>query len=488
VMSFPDNPLGALAEQPNPREWVEAATLRRIAGRRRLRGRVAASTISLVAVTAALFIAWPGHDNGPAQLQPGVRVASRHGAAYELIAAATSPAPVDRSAAGPVARAEQDFTFALLTALNRDGGDKNTVVSPSSLALALAMLQTGATGKTATEIARALRTESLTSARQDQGWQALTDDLTAAAAKDGFALESANSLWVQQGKPMEPAFMTAMQQYFNSGVWQVNFAADPAAAVKAFNAWVSDRTHGKITQLLEKQQVEAAVTILANATYFKAAWAIPFDEQSTREASFETAPGRHVQAPFLNSSAAFAAASTPAYDAVQLPYQSKPQSTDGTQTASDLGGRYAALVVMPKTRSLNDFVATLDGPALDRITSSVQRDAAGVSMPKFDLSDSNDLRAPLKSLGITAAFGPAELGGMFPHAGPGDYYVSQVVQKATLKVDEAGSEASAATAIVIVPTSIGPPIITFNHPFLFLIRDTQTGTILFAAEIRNPTQ
>ena len=493
-MSETDNPLAALAAGDGPRPWAEPATLRTVAAHRRIRRRVAVGAFAAVAAVTGVAVLGgaPAARHRPpvasvAQPQPGLRIGERQGAAYELVADAQPHAATDPVSASAVAAAEQEFTVDLLRQLNKIDATRNTVVSPSSLALALAMLQTGATGQTAAEISRTLHTGSLSALEQDAGWRTLLADLTAAAVKDAFTLESADSVWLQQGLRMVPGFMTAMRQYFDSGVWQVDFARDPDAAVAAFNAWVADKTHGKITQLLTREQVDqTTVAILANATYFKAAWASPFSANLTQDAPFHLQSGQQVSTPFMSSETEFPASSTPGYDAVQLAYQSRPSTPPGQirQGPPDPGGRFAALVVMPKQAPLTDFVATLDASAVGKIVKSLTS-PTDVVLPRFDLSDTNHLEIPLQALGMRAAFGPAELSGMFPDARPGDFYVSHVVQKATLKVDENGSEASAATGIVIAASSL-PRQITFNRPFLFLIRDTTTGTILFAAEIRSP--
>jgi serpin B len=390
-------------------------------------------------------------------------------------------AEADPSAGAKVSAAEQDFTFDLLREV---ATGKNTVVSPSSLALALAMLETGATGQTAAQIAKVLHTSGLTAGQQDAGWSTLMSDLTAAAKHDAFALESANSLWLQKGQPVVPAYLTALKQYFDSGVWQADFAQDPARAVAAFNAWVSQQTHGKITNLLSADQVQQAVAIIANATYFKAAWATPFQKQATTNSTFHLGNGATVTVPFLHGENVYPAASTTDFTAVQIPYQSRAPLQASASAPADPGGRFAALIVMPTTQSLSQFVSTMSAASINTIVSELGNGRA-VSVPKFDLADSNDLVAPLKHLGMTDAFGQATLDGMFPNAMPGDYFVSDVVQKATLKVDESGSEASAATALVMETAGLTMQI-AIDHPFLFLIRDTKTGAILFAAEVQNP--
>lgn len=457
----------SLLDRADGASWREPGELKRIATRRR-RGKLAALGAGGLAVATAvtLAVALPRHGSSQAPLARNMRDGARIGTAVQLVA---NVKPLAMTSGGAdeqaVVKAEQGFTFALLKQLNARGGDGNVVLSPSSLAIALAMLENGSGGRTKQEIARVLKVSGLTDAQLDAGWAALTADLAATGV-----LDSANSLWLQHGAPMEQPFMDAMARYFRAGVWQVDFARNLDGANKSIDAWVSKQTHGKITKLFDKGDInQDTLLVLANAVYFKAAWQTEFDPKQTRDGLFHKADGSAVSVPFMSTtqgSASLVALADGAV-AVQLPYA---------------GGRFAALAVMPTTQSLTDFVGTLTPERLDRVIRQLRSVTDSVALPKFTTSQYTRLDKTLEAMGMPTAFTyDADLSPMSPAAA----YVQSVVQRAYLKLDEKGTEAAAVTGIGVNSVSLQVPL-TFDHPFLFLIRDTKTGAIVFSAQIQNP--
>lgn len=478
-----------LADGPSSASWREPVAIRRVVQRRR-RVAFAASTAGavVVAVVVTLAVVLPGGSglNGPAtpvHVASGLHVAARSGAGVQLVAD-TKPLPAtDRGAEAAVAKSEQAFTLSLLKQVDAPGSTGNVVLSPSSLAIALAMLQTGAAGSTQHQIATTLHTSGLTAEQQDAGWAALTADLASTGERSGVTVQSANSLWLQQNLPMTAQFMTAMARYFRTGVWQVDFAQHLGAAEKSLNAWVAKQTHGKITKLFNPGDLtpETAL-VLANAVYFKGAWKHGFDADQTRDGRFTTADGNKITVPFMRyNSDAFPRLRTNAtafrqqtddYDAVQLPYQ---------------GGRFATLAIMPKRQSLREFVDGLTPQSLSAITGGLRKQQPiDLRMPKFTLSQYTKLNPVLAAMGMPAAFSDAA---DFSAMSPKPLQVQTVAQRAYLKVDEHGTEAAAVTGVGMIATS-APAVrtITFDHPFLFLVRDTKTGAIMFAAQVQNPGQ
>jgi serpin B len=335
------------------------------------------------------------------------------------------------------------------------------------------MLELGARGATETQIAHTLGTSALTPEQQAAGWSALSAELAAASASGAIALQSANSLWLQKGLAMDPSFMSDLSRYFASGVWQVDFAADPAGAVSALNAWVAQKTHGHITSLFDPGAItNQTALILANAVYFKAAWQQPFS-RTTVSGSFHLSDGTTVSVPFMHTPAngpiQVPVSTASGMDVVQLPYK---------------GGRMAAMVIMPTSGSLSDLTGALTPAGLDRVVAGMKPAALDLTMPTLSLSDTHELIPTLKNLGMQDAFDTnADLSGM----GPTPLVVTDVVQKATLDVTPWGTEATAATGISEgVSASLASVTLTVDHPFLFLIRDTVTGTILFEAQVDNP--
>ncbi|MGH8960071.1 MAG: serpin family protein [Jatrophihabitantaceae bacterium] len=461
-----DRSLGRL-DRVASASWREPHEVKRTAVRRR-RGRFAALGVSglAVATAIALSVALPGPSSSPVPIAQLPSNGARIGTATQLVAN-VKPLTVTSGSADEqaVVRAEQAFTFALLKQVNAGGGAGNVVLSPSSLAIALAMLENGAGGKTKHEIATVLRTSGLTDTQLNSGCAALSADLGASGV-----LDSANSLWLQHGAPMGQAFMDAMARYFRTGVWQVDFFHDFGGATSAINAWVTKQTHGRITKLFNKGDIDpSTLLVLANAVYFKAAWKTAFDPKHTHDAQFHTADGKTVTAPFMKRDGGLSVSQSDDSVAVQLPYAD---------------GRYVALAIMPTSQSLADFVGRLTPAALDRITGGLQPDSQDVLLPKFTISEYTKLNATLAAMGMPTAFDPssADLSPMSPRAG----YVQSVVQRAYLKVDEKGTEAAAVTGIGVAPTAAVMPL-TFDHPFLFLVRDTKTGAIVFSAQVQDPT-
>jgi len=454
--------------------WLEPAEIRRRGRNRRLRRRggvVGTALVVLVLLALLVPLRFGGRTNPNANLH----VAARLGAALQLVSATGLAAPASAgSTSKAVAQSEQQLSLSLLKQISSTNpGTSNIVVSPLSLATAVAMLELGAEGATETQIAATLGTTELTAEQQAAGWSALSAELAAVGASDGIALQSANSLWLQKGLAMDPTFMSGLSRYFASGVWQVDFASDPVAAVAALNAWVTGETHGRITSLFAPGTItNQTALVLANAVYFKAAWEQPF-MGVTVAGSFHLPDGTSATVPFMHTPSLgpldVLVSTASGVDAVQLPYT---------------GGHIAALVIMPTSGSLSNLTGSLTAAGLDRIVSGMKSSSIDLAMPTLSLSDTHELIPTLKNLGMRDAFdGDANLSGMSPVP----LVVTDVVQKATLDVSAWGTEATAATGISVATAGRLPSMaLAIDHPFLFLIRDVQTGMILFEAQVDNP--
>jgi serpin B len=434
--------------------------------RRRILGVAGVAVLFAVAAVALVATAGPdqtAHQAAPLKDQRGLRVAARLDGAIQL-AAPSTPAPLHRPVpTAPVVTGQQALTIALLQQL---GGHGNVSVAPSSLDLALAMLQNGARGRTEKQIAATLGTGQLTTTQQNAGLAQLTAELAAAATKSGVTLQSANSLWQQGGFPLRHPFMAALARYYRTGVWQTDFTSP--AGENAINAWTAQATHGKITKLFEHLS-PATVLVLADAVYFHAAWATPFDARLTTPSNFTTSSGRPVQAKYMSGGAGLTGTTTADYSAAQLPYR---------------GGHFAALVVMPTHGSLADFTAHLTPAELETIAGKATGTGQQIELPRFTTTSTTNLEPVLQSLGMTDAFGAADFSGLSSQPTS----VDQVVQRVYLSVGEKGTPAAAVTGVAMAGSAhIGPPPIAFDHPFLFLVRDTTTGAILFASAIDDPT-
>lgn len=459
-----DEALHTLDRPAGDMPWRGPDEVRRIARRRTLTRRTALGVAGLAAAGGVVDALLPS-GTAPKQairhrLAGGLVEQDRIGSAVELVAG-VRPLPTAANDITPVATAERLFALDLLRVV--PATDKNVVLSPSSLATALAMLQLGAAGTTRDEIAHVLHTDHLTSQQQALGWAALTRSLA-----DTGVLESANSVWQQHGLRLTTTFTTQLARYFETGVWQVDFARHTDEATTAINQWCSDHTHRRITKLFD-QLDPSTVLVLANAEYFKAAWKYQFDTKTTSREPFFRADGSKTSIPFLHSSGRAKFLVAKSYYAAQLPYA---------------GERFAAQFIAPISGTLPDLIATLTPADLTAIDRAAVVPEARFAAPKFTLATFTELNGPLQQLGMRTAFGNADFSAMTPVGG---LSVSQVVQRDYLKVDEEGTEAAAVTGISIADSALGGIQPVFDKPFLFVVRDTLTGVILFAGQIVDPS-
>jgi serpin B len=464
-------------EAPNVGPWMELSELRQKARVRRIRRRAGIVGIALVVVVLVATLVPIGLRN-KSNTEAGLHVADTAGPAVQLVSdtGPTQPAPTNGTSTA-VGQSEQQFSLSVLRQLSASGSPStNILVSPSSLSIALSMLELGAKKDTQTQIAAALGSTDLSAEQQAEGWSALSAELAAAAAAGGLAIQSANSLWLQKGLAMDPSFMSSLSHYFASGVWQVDFASDPAGAIDALNAWVVKETHGRITSLFGPGGItDQTALVLANAVYVKAAWEQPFDSTNS-DGPFHLSDGTTTSVPLMHSPTdgplAVSSYAGSGVDEVQLPYR---------------GGRMAALVIMPTSDSISEFSASLSQPVLAHLVSDLTPTMLDLTMPSLSLTASHDDLIPtLEGLGINDAFDAQSAD--FSAMSPVPLFVSAVAQKDTLDVTPWGTEATAATGIGAEPTdaSVATMSMSIDHPYLFLIRDTHTGAILFEAKVVDP--
>ncbi len=450
--------------------------------RRRLVGAGGTVAVVLALVLGGILIP---EGSGGGNHGGRIYTADRIGSAYELTAAAQGVAAASPKVLSGVESAEVGFSLDLLDHLDSSGASANTLISPSSLSTALAMLELGAKGSTASGIAATLRTAGFSAAEQATGWHSLAAVLAAETSTNDSdlahvpELNIANALWVQDHFAVEPAFIRALSSDFGTGLWQANFESDLTGATDAINQWTSENTKGLIKQLFSPGALDVFTRlVIADAVYFDAHWATAF-KSATTDKTFYLPSGATASVPFMTSPSQGRTSSplkapaevTDRYDAVELPYGGK---------------KLSALVVMPTRGSLGSFVLGLTPASLERIVSGLQFGQVNLSMPTFTIRSDDKLNSTLASMGMSQAFGSgADFSGISSKAA---LQVQAVEQHAYLQVTPTGTKAAAATGISDEPTSIaesGPILI--DHPFLFLVRDNATGTILFEAMVENPT-
>ena len=355
--------------------------------------------------------------------------------------------------------------------------NENLVISPYSLYQALSMLYAGAAGETANEMRLAMRL-SWEDARVHRLVNALNQQLLNSAGtgnEDGqaFELQIPNALWADKNGTYEQAFLDTLSQNYDTGMKIVDFD-NANAASDAINAWVAEQTEQKITQLAEPSMFNTDTALaLTNAVYFKAAWQYPFNEAATAEAPFTLLSGDQQNVPTMRLSETLDVSVTEALTMVRLPYA---------------GGTMVMEILMPNL----DLWNSPDG--IGQIWSGklyypeMQPEPVSLSLPKFRIeTPTMDLIPALKASGMRLAFTEeADFSGI---SGDQSLYVSTIAQKAFIDVNEQGTEATAAT-IAVVQQKMAPggePLqITIDHPFIFLIRDTATGAILFMGTVMQP--
>jgi serpin B len=380
------------------------------------------------------------------------------------------------AAAAPAAAGSAETTFALAL-LKVLGGSGNVIYSPYSVDVALTMADAGAIGQTASQVAHVLGAPSADDAVADAA--ALRSALSSAVGSGSNAptLDVANALWTQSGLVLRQPFFTTLTDDFGAPPRSTDFAADPAAALDAINAWVSQHTDALIPSLLGPGSITPQTAfVLANAIYLKAHWQTPFLTSLTTPAAFKTAAGNIVRVPFLNQrDVTYAYGSGADYQAVELPYSSSSLSL---------------LAILPRRATLAQFERGLSARVLTGIVERLAARSVDLSMPKLDLSTQEDLNGPLQKLGMTDAFGPAaDFRGVTTQR---SLYISLVEHAAVLKIDEQGTVAAGATAVIspttAVPVPRKPVSLILNRPYLLLLRDDSDGNVLFVARVDNPAQ
>ena len=358
-------------------------------------------------------------------------------------------------------------------------GEGNLFYSPFSISQALAMTLAGARGETERQMLDTLHYE-LSQDRLHPSFNSLDRELASRGrslqGEEGqyFQLNVANAIWGQQGYEFLPGFLDVLAENYGAGLRTLDFAGAPEEARVRINDWVSGETEEKIKDLLPPGAVDRLTRlVLTNAIYFNASWSWPFDKRLTQERPFYMAEGGRVEAPMMSETSQYfyGYAKGDGYQAVDVPYSLDEMSM---------------IILLPDEGMFHEFEDSLNAEVLDRILGDIEIDYVTLTMPLFKFESQFDLGETLAGMGMPDAFGAgADFSGM---TGTRELRISKVVHKAFVSVDERGTEAAAATAVA-VPTS-GPtkePIpVTVDRPFIFLIRDTATGTLLFLGRMMNP--
>ncbi len=369
-----------------------------------------------------------------------------------------------------------DFALALYERLR--SGHRNLFFSPFSIRIALAMSYAGANGETAAQMRRVLRFGS-----SDEALHVHLAGLLRrlnAATDDKCTLAIANSLWSQDGLPILPEFIERVGRHYGGALNVVDFRHQPEKARVTINRWVEHETRGRIRDLLSAGHVRTDTRlVLANAVYFKGTWVLRFPKAATRHEPFDVESGGTVTAPLMYQREQFRYLQDRGFQAVNLDFE---------------GGAVSMMVLLPDKK---DGIRKLES----RLTAEMLRDCflrmveheVNLFLPRFRMTwGTEDITTGLKGLDMTLPFDPlhADFSGISGHTPPHEdsLIMSAVFHQAWVEVNEEGAEAAAATATVMTCGAAPPPVVTFraDHPFLFAIRDTTSGAILFLGRVADP--
>jgi serpin B len=410
---------------------------------------------------------------------PGASASSPPPNAEAQLAISSVPrASVDPGLAPDAAAAANAFGLDLFANLRAGAAADNIVFSPTSIAVALAMARAGAHDETAAQMDAVMHSfgaddyayavNALDAALNDRSGRFSTYD----GKELDLTLSVANAPFAQRDEQWQQSFLDALAQRFGAGLRLVDYKSDAEAARGEINQWVSDETAQHIPELIGPDLLDASTRlVLVNAIYLKAPWLVPFLKEATNDGTFTRPDGSIVSVPMMSQTNELPYARFDGGQAVELGY---------------VGNKLALDLILPDDfgKFANEFSAT----HLDAITSALAAQEIWVVLPRFSFDTKADLNDPLKLLGMTDAFAPtaANFSGM---TSQDQLFISDVVHEANISVDEDGTEASAATAVVMAAASASAtPQITFDRPFVFVLRDTLTGAVLFLGQVTDPSK
>jgi len=371
------------------------------------------------------------------------------------------------------------FAFDLYHAVLENEDVDNFFYSPYSISLALAMTYAGARGETAQQMADTIHF-LLSQQRLHPAFNSLDIELSqrgeGAKGKDdeGFRLNVVNAIWGQKEYPFLTAFLDTLAENYGAGLRTLDFYSDPEGSRQIINQWVSEQTEERIKDLLAKGDiVPDTILVLTNAIYFNAAWLYPFEEGLTQEGTFHLLDGGTVTVPMMRQTESFRYTEGENYQAVDLPYD---------------GNELSMVILLPREGEFESFEGELEVQRVADIVDALSYSPIALTMPKFKYESKIYLQEILAEMGMPIAFTPgADLSGMV--SPPNSPWIDKVIHQSFVDVDEAGTEAAAATAVVMIESAAPgePKEVNIDRPFVFLIRDMKTGTILFVGRVLNPS-
>lgn len=391
------------------------------------------------------------------------------------------PARAAQDIAPELVEGNNTFAFNLYHAVA--GEDGNLIFSPYSISAALAMLYAGAAGSTEQQIADTLH--FLMS--QDQlhpAFSALDSSLlpaNEAEEAEPFQLSIANALWGQEGFPFNVQYLALLEENYRAGLTPLDFMGAPEPSRETINQWVSDETEERIQDLIPEGGITPATRlVLTNAIYFKGAWVFQFDAAMTQDGDFNLLDGSTVTVPMMMQTESFPYVSGDGYQAVEMPYE---------------GDQMAMIILLPDEGNFEAIEGELSADLFQSVLGGLTSAQVNITMPRFEYTSDFNLSETLAAMGMPDVFDPnlADLSGMVDPGSLSDtekLFVTDVLHKAFVKLDESGTEAAAATAVIVGVTSAPaemPVEFKVDRPFVYLIYDKATQSILFVGRVLDPS-
>lgn len=402
---------------------------------------------------------------------------SHDGPSLEEAKSAASRLPPS-APADSVQKLTHDNAAFALDLLHAVGPDENFFYSPHSISIALAMTYAGAAGETKTEMKKALhfdQSDADLNAAFNSLDQALASRGKNAKGSDGqpFRLRISNAAWAQRDYTFLPTYLDVLAESYGAGIKLLDFVADSEGSRHTINDWVSVQTEGKIPELLQAGSVNGDTRlVLTNTVYFNASWATPFEPSATQDGTFTKLDQSTVTVPLMHGAIGDKWGEGAGWQAAEIDYD---------------GGEVSMLAILPDAGTFESFEQGLDANKLDEIVAAMQSSyEVTVTLPRFEFRSKLSLSDALAGLGMPTAFTPAaDFSAM---NGSGGLMIQDVIHEGFVKVNEAGTEAAAATAVTVGITSAPEPKdFELTRPFLFVIRDRETGAAIFIGRVVDPS-
>jgi serpin B len=377
--------------------------------------------------------------------------------------------PSQKSAA--IISADNEFGFDLFKKLNATlQSESNTMISPLSVSLALAMVYNGSEGNTKTQMEKTLHKNNMTAEEINQSYLELIEGLVSHDPK--VELSISNAIFYRNSFNIKPAFINTNKKYFAAEVQALDFNKS-TETLNTVNGWVNTKTKSKISKIIDRVN-PFDVMFLLNAIYFNGEWTYSFNSKETVDQNFTTISNQVVQAPTMFIEKPFNYYSNADFQMLEMPYGSK---------------KYSMLIILPTFgKNVNEVIPLLNSEKLDSWMNNMTEQKKKVYLPKFEFSFGNSLKDELAALGMPDAF-DAAMAKFGAITDDDQLYISEVMHKTFIKVDEKGTEAAAVTGITMGVTSVGPDQnFRVDRPFVFAIREKDTKAILFIGKVIDPTK